>query len=114
MLYNVCKPILTMFLFSLSVQLLDNLAGQKPQLRGLELFMLSASVAAAASGPWILGGKLTEFLAPTAAACKYSFIETLFSKVFAATHAHHTLAFHSNYKMQSLRRLESVQNMLAG
>lgn len=32
--------------------------------------MLSTSVAAAASGPWILGGKLTEFLAPTAAACK--------------------------------------------
>ena len=52
------------------VQLLDNLAGQKPQLTSLELFMLSTSVAAAASGPWILGGKLTEFLAPTAAACK--------------------------------------------
>jgi hypothetical protein len=53
------------------VQLLDNLTGQKPQLTALELFMLSLSVAAAASGPWILGGKLTEFLAPTAAACKY-------------------------------------------
>jgi hypothetical protein len=52
------------------VQLLDNLAGQKPQLTALELLMLSASVAAAASGPWILGGKLTEFLAPTAAACR--------------------------------------------
>ena len=54
-----------------AVQLLDNLAGQKPQLTALELFMLSTSVAAAASGPWILGGKLTEFLAPTAAACTF-------------------------------------------
>ena len=54
-----------------TVQLLDNLTGQKPQLTALELLMLSSSVAAAASGPWIFGGKLTEFLAPTAAACKY-------------------------------------------
>ncbi|KAL3934877.1 MAG: hypothetical protein SGARI_003200 [Bacillariaceae sp.] len=52
----------------LDMQLLDKLAGQKPQLTGLELLVLSTSVAAAASGPWILGGKLTEFLAPTAAA----------------------------------------------
>jgi hypothetical protein len=52
------------------VQLLDKVAGQKPQLTALELTLLSISVAAAASGPWLLGGKLTEFLAPTAAACK--------------------------------------------
>ena len=55
----------------LDMQLLDNLAGQKPQLSALELVMLSASVAAASSSPWIMGGKLTEVLPPTAAACKY-------------------------------------------
>lgn len=55
------------------VQLLDKVAGQKPQLTALELTLLSASVAAAASGPWLVGGKLTEFLAPTAAACKFQF-----------------------------------------
>jgi hypothetical protein len=54
----------------LDMQLLDNLAGQKPQLTALELFMLSASVTAASSSPWIMGGKLTEVLPPTAAACK--------------------------------------------
>ena len=53
-----------------SVQMLDNLAGQKPQLTGLELTLLSLSVSAAASGPFILGGRLTEVLAPTSAACK--------------------------------------------
>lgn len=52
----------------LDMQLLDKVAGQKPQLTALELTLLSASVAAAASGPWLVGGKLTEFLAPTAAA----------------------------------------------
>lgn len=52
------------------MQLLDKVAGQKPQLTALELTILTTSVAAAASGPWVLGGKLTEFLAPTAAACK--------------------------------------------
>lgn len=67
---------ITLFILCIiSVQLLDNLAGQKPQLTALELFMLSTSVAAAASGPWILGGKLTEFLAPTAAACEYFTLE---------------------------------------
>ena len=52
------------------MQLLDNLAGQKPQLTALELIMLSASVTAASSSPWIMGGQLTEVLPPTAAACK--------------------------------------------
>ena len=55
----------------LDMQLLDNLAGQKPQLSALELLMLSGSVAAASSSPWIMGGSLTEVLPPTAAACKY-------------------------------------------
>ena len=59
------------------MQLLDNLAGQKPQLTALELFMLTASVTAAASGPWVMGGALTEFLAPTAAACKLVYLKTL-------------------------------------
>jgi hypothetical protein len=57
-------------LLLLVVQLLDNLAGQKPQLTGLELGLLSMSVFAAASGPFLFGGALTEVLAPTAAACK--------------------------------------------
>jgi hypothetical protein len=52
------------------VQILDRLAGQKPQLTALEITMLSTSVFAAASGPWFLGGSLTRFVAPTAAACK--------------------------------------------
>jgi hypothetical protein len=50
--------------------MLDTLAGEKPQLTALEFSLLSLSVFAAGSGPWLLGGKLTEFLAPTAAACK--------------------------------------------
>eukprot|EP00537_Pseudo-nitzschia_pungens_P011271 CAMPEP_0172396042 /NCGR_PEP_ID=MMETSP1061-20121228/23207_1 /TAXON_ID=37318 /ORGANISM="Pseudo-nitzschia pungens, Strain cf. pungens" /LENGTH=633 /DNA_ID=CAMNT_0013127797 /DNA_START=219 /DNA_END=2117 /DNA_ORIENTATION=- len=50
------------------MQLLDNLAGQRPQLTALELVMLSASVTAASSSPWIMGGQLTEVLPPTAAA----------------------------------------------
>eukprot|EP00536_Pseudo-nitzschia_multiseries_P005439 jgi/Psemu1/190462/e_gw1.101.61.1 len=50
------------------MQLLDNLAGQRPQLTALELIMLSASVTAASSSPWIMGGRLTEVLPPTAAA----------------------------------------------
>ena len=52
------------------VQILDTLADEKPQLTALEFSLLSLSVFAAGSGPWLLGGKLTEFLAPTAAACK--------------------------------------------
>lgn len=52
------------------MQLLDNLAGQRPQLTALELLLLSASVTAASSSPWIMGGRLTEVLPPTAAACK--------------------------------------------
>ena len=66
-----CGPFIVHFLHPFNiVQLLDRMAGQKPQLTSLELILLSTSVMAAASGPWILGGTLTEFLAPTAAACK--------------------------------------------
>jgi hypothetical protein len=51
--------------------MLDTLAGEKPQLTALEFSLLSLSDFAAGSGPWLLGGKLTEFLVPTAAAvCK--------------------------------------------
>jgi hypothetical protein len=53
----------------LDMQLLDNMAGQQPQLTALELTLLSLAVGAAASGPFIMGGSLTEFLAPTSAAC---------------------------------------------
>eukprot|EP00980_Cylindrotheca_fusiformis_P031115 scaffold25830_cov162-Cylindrotheca_fusiformis.AAC.16 len=52
----------------LDMQLLDNMAGQQPQLTALELSLLSLAVAAAASGPFVLGGVLTEFVAPTSAA----------------------------------------------
>jgi len=52
----------------LDMQILDDQAGQEPQLTKLELIMLSLSVTAAASGPFIMGGELTEFLAPTSAA----------------------------------------------
>ncbi len=64
----------------LDMQLLDNLAGQKPQLSALELVMLSASVAAASSSPWIMGGTLTEVLPPTAAACKCFHFRTKWPK----------------------------------
>jgi len=43
-------------------------AGQRPQLSGLEATLLSLAVLSAASGPLLLGGKITEFLAPSAAA----------------------------------------------
>jgi hypothetical protein len=62
----------TGFCFRVQVQLLDKMAGQNPQLTALELTILSGSVAAAASGPFLFGGALTGFLAPTAAACKSS------------------------------------------
>ncbi|CAJ1954676.1 unnamed protein product [Cylindrotheca closterium] len=52
----------------LDMQMLDDQAGQQPQLTKLEFIMLSLSVTAAASGPFIMGGELTEFLAPTSAA----------------------------------------------
>ena len=47
---------------------MDTLAGQRPQLSYLEAFLLTASVGAAASGPLLLGGHITEFLAPSSAA----------------------------------------------
>jgi hypothetical protein len=50
------------------VQLLDQLAGQRPQLSALELFLLSAAVATSACSPFILSGRLTEFISPVAAA----------------------------------------------
>lgn len=53
-----------------TVQELDTVAGQRAQLSGLELVMLSACVLAAGSGPLLLGGHITEFLAPASAACE--------------------------------------------
>lgn len=51
------------------VQLLDNIAGSKPQLTPLELTLLSLSVLAASSGPFFPdGGRITEVLAPASAA----------------------------------------------
>jgi hypothetical protein len=54
---------------TLAVQFLDISTGQRPQLSALELAALSLSVIAAGSGPLLLGGKITEFLAPASAAC---------------------------------------------
>ena len=50
------------------MQFLDRIAGQRPQLSVLEASLLSFAVLSAASGPLLLGGKITEFLAPSAAA----------------------------------------------
>ena len=60
----------SLFFIVSTVQMLDVLAGQRPQLTALEFALLSMTVVSAASGPLILNGALTEFLAPTAAACK--------------------------------------------
>jgi hypothetical protein len=50
------------------VQQLDRQAGQKAQLSIVEFALLSFAVCSAASGPLLLGGHITEFLAPSAAA----------------------------------------------
>ena len=50
------------------MQLLDRMAGQKPQLSALEFGLLTTAVLAAASGPFFMQGQLTEFLAPSMAA----------------------------------------------
>lgn len=55
-------------LFRLIVQLLDRLAGQKPQLSVIEITLLTAAVATCVSGPIVLDGKLAEFIAPSMAA----------------------------------------------
>jgi len=50
------------------VQLLDRLAGNKPQLSALEFALLSGAVTTSLGAPLILGGHIAEFIAPTAAA----------------------------------------------
>jgi len=50
------------------MQLLDTLTGQRPQLRPLELALLTGSVLAALSGPALVGGHITGFIAPASAA----------------------------------------------
>ena len=51
------------------MELLDEMAGKRQHLNALETGILAACIAAAASGP-LMGGSLTEFVAPSAAACK--------------------------------------------
>jgi hypothetical protein len=72
--YNFILPLLLLLLPTIllrnTVQLLDTIAGQKPQLSPLEFTLLFGSVLAAASGPLFLNGEVKEFLAPAAAACK--------------------------------------------
>lgn len=75
----------------LDMQLLDNMAGQQPQLTALELTLLSLSVAAAASGPFIFGGALTEFVAPTSAACTFG--ETRWVCSLTPIHSPHSFIF---------------------
>lgn len=53
---------------TLSVQQLDRLAGQTPQLSILEFSLLTGAVLAAASGPFLMNGHVTGVLAPSAAA----------------------------------------------
>ena len=50
------------------VQLLDRLAGNKPQLSALEFALLAGSVTTSLGAPLLLGGHIAEFIAPTAAA----------------------------------------------
>ena len=50
--------------------MLDNIAGERPQLSPLELSLLSLAVGIAATSPAILPFKIVEGLAPAAAACK--------------------------------------------
>lgn len=50
------------------MQLLDRLAGSTPQLKLLELILLSSAVVASAGAPFILSGRLTEFVSPVSAA----------------------------------------------
>lgn len=59
------------------VEMLDEIAGQKQQLNALEVSLLSGCILAAAAAP-IMGGTLTEFIAPSAAACTY-FIITMYT-----------------------------------
>lgn len=51
-----------------NMEILDDLAGQSQQLNALEFSILSGCILAAAAAP-IMGGSLTEFIAPSAAAC---------------------------------------------
>ena len=48
--------------------MLDRLAGQKPQLSFIELTLLVGAVIASATSPHVLNGRITEFIAPSAAA----------------------------------------------
>jgi hypothetical protein len=50
------------------VQLLDRLAGQKPQLSAFEFTLLSSAVLSSICSPLFLNGRLAEFIAPSAAA----------------------------------------------
>ena len=59
------------------MEILDEIAGQKQQLNALEFSLLSGCILAAAAAP-IMGGSLTEFIAPSAAACTYLYIYMLY------------------------------------
>jgi len=50
------------------VQLLDRLAGNKPQLSALEFALLAGAVSTSLGAPLVLGGHIAEFIAPTTAA----------------------------------------------
>lgn len=62
--------------------MLDEIAGKKQQLNALEVSILSGCILAAAAAP-IMGGSLTEFIAPSAAACTYYLSWLIFIFLFA-------------------------------
>ena len=55
------------------MDILENMAGEKPQLSTLELILLTTSVWIVATAPSLFAGyfKVTEVLAPAAATCEY-------------------------------------------
>lgn len=50
------------------MQALDRIAGETPQISAVEASLLIGAVLCAFCGPLLLGGRITEFLAPSAAA----------------------------------------------
>lgn len=63
-----CSCLVLYYAFHQSVQALDRIAAQTPQLSAWEATLLCGAVLSAVSGPVLLGGHITEFLAPASAA----------------------------------------------
>ena len=63
------NSLLLLYFWKPIVELLDELAGKKQQLNVVEFAILTGCIAISAAAP-LLGGTLTEFIAPSAAACE--------------------------------------------